>query len=81
MMKIISAALLAASMLAAPAFAHTSSHNAPLKAAVAKHRVLKAHARMDHHFSHARRHHHQMAAHGKHHVSKAAIRHAGVKRG
>ena len=65
MLKTISAALLAASVLAAPAFAATSSQAAPVaKAATAKHRVLNAHARMDHQVSHHRRHrhHHKMAA-------------------
>ena len=85
MFKTISAALLAASVLAAPAFAATSSQTAPVaKAATAKHRVLNAHARMDHQVSHHRshRHHHKMAAVGKHRISKAATRHAAVvKRG
>jgi hypothetical protein len=83
MLKTISAALLAASVLAAPAFAATSSQAAPVaKAATAKHRVLNAHARMDHQVSHHRRHHYKVAAHGKHHISKAAIKHAApVKRG
>jgi hypothetical protein len=85
MLKTISAALLAASVLAAPAFAATSSHTAPVaKAATAKHRVLNADARMDHQVSHHRghRHHHKVAALGKHRISKAAIKHtAAVKRG
>jgi hypothetical protein len=85
MLKTISAALLAASVLAAPAFAATSSQAAPVaKAATAKHRVLNAHARMDHQVSHhgRHRHHHKVAALGKHRISKAAIKHAApVKRG
>jgi Ni/Co efflux regulator RcnB len=85
MLKTISAALLAVSVLAAPAFAATSSQAGPVaKAATAKHRVLNAHARMDHQVSHHRRHrhHHKAAALGKHHISKAAIKHAApVKRG
>ena len=78
MLKTISAALLAVSVLAAPAFATTTNHAAPV---AGKHRVMNAHARIDHHFYHHRRHHHSMAAHGKHHISKAAIKHAAVKRG
>ena len=79
MLKTISAALLAVSVLAAPAFAATSGQTAPVvKAAAAKTRTLNAHARMDrHHVSHHRhhRHHHKTAALGKHHISKVAVKH------
>jgi hypothetical protein len=86
MLKTISAALLAVSVLAAPAFAATSGQAAPVvKAAGARTGVLHAQASMGrHHVSHHRhhRHPHRMGALGKHHVSKMAIKHAAaVKRG
>lgn len=86
MLKTISAALLAVSVLAAPAFAATSGQTAPVKAAAARTGVLNAQASMGrHHVSHHHhhhRHHHQIGALGKHHISKVAIRHAAaVKRG
>lgn len=83
MLKTISAALLAVSVLAAPAIAATSGQTAPVKAAAARTGVLNAQASMGrHHVSHHHRHHHQIGALGKHHISKVAIRHAAaVKRG
>jgi len=86
MLKTISAALLAVSVLAAPAFAATSGQTAPVvKAAAASTGVLNAQASMGRHpVSRHRhhRHHHKMGALGKHHISKVAIKHAAaVKRG
>jgi Ni/Co efflux regulator RcnB len=81
MLKTLSAALLAASVLAAPAFAATSGQSTPTaNKAAAKHAVLTAHAGMDRHHRH-HRHHHRMSARGMHHVPKLAIKHTAVKRG
>jgi hypothetical protein len=94
MLKTISAALLAVSVLAAPAFAAATGQSAPVvktgaakagvKASV-KTGVLNAQAKMGrHHVSHHRhhRHHGKMGALSKHHGSKVAIKHAAaVKRG
>ena len=82
MLKTISAALLAVSVLAAPAFAagQSKTGQAPvIKAEQVKQLkpgVRNANARMDHH----RRHHHhhkQMGALKTHKTSKVAIKHAG----
>jgi len=75
MLKTISAALLAVSVLAAPAFGATSGQTAPVAAQASMGR---------HHVSHHRhhRHHNKMGALSKHHISKVAIKHAAaVKRG
>jgi hypothetical protein len=90
MLKTISAALLAVSVLAAPAFAAASRQSAPVvktgaaKAGV-KTGVLNAQAKMGrHHVSHHRHHPHhgKIGALSKHHISKVAIKHAAaVKRG
>jgi hypothetical protein len=80
MFKTISAALLAVSVLAAPAMAAGRiPHAAAIKTAHVKHGVLHANARMS-------RHHHRLARHyhghkhivmlKKHHVSKVTIKHA-----
>jgi hypothetical protein len=91
MLKTISAALLAVSVLAAPALAADQSKTTPapaIKAAQAKQvkpNVLNANARMGHHHEHFRHHrsHRHMGALKSHRVSKVAIKHAGpaTKRG
>lgn len=86
MLKTISAALVAVSVLAAPAFAATSGQTAPVvKAAATRTGVLNAKASMGRHrVSHHRhhRHHNKMGALSKRHISKVAIKHAAaVKRG
>jgi hypothetical protein len=61
MFKTISAALLAVSVLAAPAFAATSrpGHAPVIKAVPVKASVLNANARMErHHHKHVRHYHH-----------------------
>jgi hypothetical protein len=69
MIKTISAALLAVSVLAAPAMAGTArsaSHAAPAaKFAQLKPGVLNANAKMGHHHRH--RHHHRHHGHHRHH--------------
>jgi hypothetical protein len=90
MLKIISATLLAVSVLAAPAFAAgpAKTTNAPvIKAAQAKQvkpNVLNANAKMTHHKNvrHARVHK-PVGALKTHQSSKVSIKHAGpaVKRG
>ena len=59
MLKTISAALLAVSVLAAPAMAAGRTPHAPaIKTAHVKHSVLNANAKMDrHHHKHVRHHH------------------------
>jgi hypothetical protein len=96
MLKTISAALLAVSVLAAPALAATASKTttapvsktttAPvIKADQAKSKVLNANARMGrHHVKHVRhyRHHKQMAGLKTHAAPKLAVKHvAPAKRG
>jgi hypothetical protein len=69
MIKTISAALLAVSVLAAPAMAGTArstSHAAPAaKSAQLKPSVLNANARMGHHHRHG--YHHRHHGHHRHH--------------
>jgi hypothetical protein len=69
MIKTISAALLAVSVLAAPAMAGTArsvSHAAPAaKFAQLKPNVLNANARMGHHHRHG--YHHRHHGHHRHH--------------
>jgi hypothetical protein len=87
MFKTISAALLAVSVLAAPAMAATPKSHVPvIKAAQAKHSVLNANAKMGrHHHKHFRHHHahKRIAALKKHQLSKVTIRHLtpATKRG
>jgi hypothetical protein len=90
MLKTISAALLAVSVLAAPALAAGQSKTtAPVikteQAKQLKPNVRNANARMGHHHAHFRHHsfHRHMGALKPHHVSKVAIKHAGpaTKRG
>ena len=91
MLKTISAALLAVSVLAAPAMAagQGKTTQAPaIKAEQAKQvkpNALNANARMGHHHEHFRHHrfHRHMGALKPHQVSKVAIKHAGhaTKRG
>ena len=84
MLKTISAALLAVSVLAAPAFAagQSKTTQAPaIKAEQAKQvkpNLLNANARMGHHHEHFRHHrfHRHMGALKPHQVSKVAIKHA-----
>jgi hypothetical protein len=77
MFKTISAALLAVSVLAAPAFAATSrlGHAPVIKAVPVKASVLNANARMDrHHHKHVRHyHHHKMGALKSH--TKVSFKH------
>src|SRR5260370_4279189 len=81
MLKTISAALLAVSMLAAPAMAAGSGKTTQAPAAKAtqvKPSVLNANAKMGrHHVKHVRHHRapKKMSAHKAHQVSKATIRH------
>jgi len=91
MFKTISAALLAASVLAAPAFAATTKTQAPAmkstqtKATPAKQGALNANAKMSkHHAKHVRHHtrHNKTAAHRTHSkVSYKPISHTTTKRG
>jgi hypothetical protein len=91
MLKTISAALLAVSVLAAPALAASQSKTtqAPvIKAEQTKQlkpNVLNANARLGHHHAHFRHHrfHRHMGALRTHQVSKVAIKHAdsATKRG
>ena len=90
MLKTISAALLAVSVLAAPAFAAGSGKTtqAPVaKAAQSKPGVLNANARMDHHPRHFRHHHrfhnHTGALKTHQGFSKVSTKHIGsaTKRG
>ncbi len=96
MFKTISAALLAVSLIAAPALAATSGKTATapatktttapvIKADQAKSKVLNANARMGrHHVKHVRhhRHHKQMGMLKTHATPKLAVKHiAPAKRG
>ena len=87
MFKTISAALLAVSVLAAPAMAATPKSHVPvIKAAQAKHSVLNANAKMGrYHHKHVRHHHahKRTGAPKKHSFSKVRIKHAtpATKRG
>jgi hypothetical protein len=81
MFKTISAALLAVSVLAAPAFAAAGSEKtakAPaVKAAQVKPSTLNANAKMGHHGKHMRHHraHKKVSAVKTHTASKLAIKH------
>jgi hypothetical protein len=81
MLKTISAALLAVSVLAAPAMAANSGKTAQapvIKAGQAKTGALNANAKMGrHHVKHVRHHrpHKKMSALKTHQVSKATIKH------
>jgi hypothetical protein len=87
MFKTISAALLAVSVLAAPAMAATvKSHVPVIRATQAKHSVLNANAEMGRHQHKHFRHHHahkRITALKKHQSSKVTIRHLtpATKRG
>ncbi len=87
MFKTISAALLAVSVLAAPAMAAAPTSPAPvIKATQAKHSVLNANAKMGrHHHRHLRRHHahKRIGALKKHPFSKVTTKHGvpATKRG
>jgi hypothetical protein len=80
MFKTISAALLAVSVLAAPAMAASRTSHAPvIKTAHVKHSVLNANAKMvRHHHKHVRHHqaHKRIVALKKHSFSKVTIKHA-----
>jgi hypothetical protein len=80
MLKTISAALLAVSVLAAPALAAGRTPHAPaIKTAQVKHSVLNANAEMGrHHHKHHRHHyaHKQIGTLKKHQFSKITIKHA-----
>ena len=81
MLKTISAALLAVSVLAAPAMAAGTGKTAPapvIKAVQVKTSVLNANARMEHrHHRHFRHHrfHKRMGALKMHKSSKVAVKH------
>jgi hypothetical protein len=89
MLKTISAALLAVSVLAAPAFAAGTDKTAQApvtKSAPAKANVLNANAKMGrHHVRHASHHrfHKKLATHKTHLSSKIAVKHVShpAKRG
>jgi hypothetical protein len=87
MFKTISAALLAVSVLAAPAMAAGRTPHAPaIKTAQVKHSVLNANAKMGrHHHKHVRHHHahKRIGTLKKHQFSKVTIEHAtpATKRG
>jgi hypothetical protein len=88
MLKTISAALLAVSVLAAPALAAGSGKTtqAPVARAQLKPHVLNAHARMDHHprhFRHHRSHKHIGVLKTHQGFSKVSTKHIGsaTKRG
>jgi len=92
MLKKISAALIAVSMLAAPAMAASTKTEATINKPLApaaktvKPGVLNANAKMGrHHHRHFRHHvaHKKMSVHGLKKVSKVTIRHAApaIKRG
>jgi len=88
MLKKISAALLVASMIAAPAMAASSTKNvtAPVaKSVQAKPGLLNAKAKMTQHHKHYRHHgaHKKMGASKMHQSSKATIKHVApaTKRG
>jgi hypothetical protein len=87
MLKTISAALLAVSVLAAPALAASTGKTtqAPVtKSAQVKSSALNAHARMGrHHVRHVSHHHKRMVERKAHHFSKIAVKHVShpAKRG
>jgi hypothetical protein len=93
MLKTIAAALLAVSVLAAPAMAAGRTSPAPvIKAGQVKQSVLNANAKMGrhhhrgrHHVKHPRRHHahKRVGAHKTHQFSKVTIKHVtpAIKRG
>ena len=87
MLKTISAALLAVSVLVAPAMAGSfkTTHAPVSKAVQVKTTVLNANARMGrHHHRHfGHRFHKRMGMHKPQHFSKVTIKHAGptLKRG
>ena len=86
MLKTISAALLAVSVLAAPAMAASSgktAHAPVIKAEQVKPNVLNANARMGRHHRHFRHHHRHMGALKAHTYSKVSVKHIGsaTKRG
>jgi hypothetical protein len=87
MFKTISAALLAVSVLAAPAMAAGRTSHAPvIKAAHVKHSVLNANAKMGrHHYKHVSHHHahKRTVAFKKHPFAKVTIKHVApaTKRG
>ena len=78
MFKTISAALLAVSVLATPAFAATGKTAPVVKAAPVKASVLDTNAKMTkHHHKYARHHHrhHYKAFAGKHSHAKVGFKH------
>jgi len=87
MFKTISAALLAISVLAAPALAASptkTTHAPVIKAEQVKSKVLNANARMGHHHKHFRhhRHHKHMGMLKTHATPKLAVKHfTPAKRG
>jgi hypothetical protein len=85
MFKTISAALLAVSVLAAPAMAASRTSHVPvIKTANVKHSVLNANAKMSRHHHKQVRHHHANTRTGalkNHHFSKVTIKHVATKRG
>src|SRR5471032_1778802 len=88
MLKTISAALLAVSVLAAPAMAAGTGKTAPapvIKAVQVKTSVLNANAKMGRHHTHFRHHrfHKRMGALKTHQFSKVTVKHAvpAIKRG
>jgi hypothetical protein len=80
MFKTISAALLAVSVLAAPAMAAGRTPHAPaIKTAQVKHSVLNANAKMSRHHHRLAHHHHahkRIVMLKKHQFSKITIKHA-----
>ena len=89
MLKTISAALLAVSVLAAPALAAGQGKTAPTpvvkaeQVKQAKPNVLNANARMGRHHRHFRHHHRHMGVLKAHTYSKVSVKHIGsaTKRG
>jgi outer membrane lipoprotein-sorting protein len=91
MLKTISAALLAVSVMAAPAFAGTygkTTHAPAIKAELAKSKVLNANAKMVRHYKHQRYvrhhgHHKHMSVIKRHVTPKVAVKHIArpAKRG
>jgi hypothetical protein len=78
MFKTISAALLAVSVLAAPAMAGTAKTAPAIKAVQVKASVLNAHAEMGrHHHTHFRHHrsHKRMGALKTRHFAKVTVKH------
>ena len=78
MLKIISAALLAVSVLAAPAMAASRTPHAPvIKTAQVKHSVRNANAKLSRHHYKLRHHraHKRIGALKKHSLSKVSIKH------